>query len=148
VLLVVHVGLFDQQMKNFCEKHQHRHWRVVFVDVWSLTYFHTFCWTDKRKNICVNSWGGPRDGNPPLAAACVSISTEVCCCWWSFSSSSSSKETSQSLASEPHSESLSATRISVMTYSSSFIFFQAIATNTYNRLPSLHSSAWEERNAT
>jgi len=35
-------------MKNFCEKHQHRQWRAVFVDVWSLTFFHTFCWSDKR----------------------------------------------------------------------------------------------------
>ena len=52
------------------------------------------------------------------------------------------QKTSKSLASEPDSEAVSATRISLMTSSSSFIFFQANATDTYNGLPYLHSSAW------
>ena len=86
-------------------------------------------------------WGGPRVGNPPLVAACVSISAEACCCCccWSLSSSSSSKETSKLLASEPYSESLSATRISLMTCSS-VLFFPVIETDTYNCLPCLHAS--------
>jgi hypothetical protein len=32
--------------EKFCEKqHQHRQWQAVFVDVWSLSNFHTFWWT-------------------------------------------------------------------------------------------------------
>jgi hypothetical protein len=42
VLLVVQVGLFHQQLKNFCEKqHQRRQWTAIFVDMWSLSFFFT-----------------------------------------------------------------------------------------------------------
>ena len=88
-------------------------------------------------------WGGPQVCNPPLVAACVSISAGACCCccYWS-SSSYSSKQFSKLLASEADSESVSATRMSLITSSSSFIFFPTTAIDTYNDLPYLHSSAW------
>ena len=47
----------------------------------------------------------------------------------------------KSLASEPDSELVSATRISLIPSSSSVIFFPAIAIDTYNGLLCLHSSA-------
>ena len=80
--------------EKVCEKqHQHRQWWAVFVDVWSFTSFHTFCWTDKRMNICVPSF---------RRSPC--------------------KYSSKSLASGFDSESVSATIISLMASSSSFIF--------------------------
>ena len=94
-----------QQMKNICEKqHQHRQWWTVFVDV----------------------WGDPHVGNPPLIEACGLTSAEACCCCCCSCSSSSSKR-STSLTSAPDSESVSATRISLMASSSNLIFFPAIA---------------------
>jgi len=60
-------------MKHFCEKqHQHRQWRAVFVDAWSLTFFHAFCWTDKRMNICV----------PSLRRSRGWLSSATCCSLW------------------------------------------------------------------
>ena len=114
--------MFHQQMKNFCEKHQHRQWWAVFVDLWSLTIFKTFSEQTKGWIFVFLPWGGPQVGNQPLAAACGSTSAEVCCCC-----SSSSKSPSTLLASEPDSRSVSATRISLMASSWSLIFLAAIS---------------------
>ena len=99
------------------------------------SFFHTFCWTDKRTNICVPSWDSPQVGNPPLVAACGLTSAER------HHRRRSSKQSSTSLASAPDSESVSATIISLMAFSSSLIFFPANAYN-YNGLPYLVSSVW------
>ena len=78
-LLVVHIGLFNQQMKNFCEKqHQHRQWWAVFVDVWSLTFFTPFAGPRKGCIFVFLPWSGPQVVNTPLVAACVSTSAEAC----------------------------------------------------------------------
>ena len=116
-------------MKNFCEKqHQHREWRAVFVDVWSLTFFsHLLLDRQKDEYLCSFLEAVPRLVIRHSLQPLVSISAEACCCCcWSLSSSSSSKETSKLLASEPDSESLSATRISLMACSSIVIFFTAL----------------------
>ena len=61
--------------------------------------------------------------------------------WWWSSSSSSSKQSSKLLASAPDSKSVSATRISLMAFFSSLIFFLVTA-NNYNGLPYLVSCVW------
>ena len=67
-------------MKHFGEKqHQRRHWRDAFVDMWSLTFFHTFCWTDKRMNICVSSLR--RSPSWLASATCCSVWFVFC---WGF----------------------------------------------------------------
>ena len=99
-------------------------------------FFTPFAGPTKGWIIVFLPWGGPQVGNPPLVAACVSISAEACCCWWwSLSSSSYSKETSKLLASVPDSESLSATRISLMTCSS--VLFFSVHWNRHLQLPAL-----------
>jgi uncharacterized membrane protein YjjP (DUF1212 family) len=56
VLLVVQVCLFHKQLKNLYKKeNQHRQWSAIFVDMWSLTVFHTFGWTNKWMDIDVPS---------------------------------------------------------------------------------------------
>ena len=114
-------------MKNVCEKQQqHIQWWAVFVDVWSLTFFTPFAALTKEWKFVFLPWGGPQGDNPlPLVAACGLSCAEACCsiCCCCCSSSSS---TTTLLTSAPDSESLSATRISVMASSSSFIFLVAI----------------------
>ena len=57
-------------MKNFCEKQlQHRQWQAVFVDVWSLNFYRTFCFTYKRMNICV-----------PLLRRSQGLKSSASCC--------------------------------------------------------------------
>ena len=88
-----------------------------------------------------------------VIAAAAAAAAASCCCWWwwswwwqrwrwrwwwSSSSFSSSKQSSTLLASAPDSESVPATRISLMAFSSSLIFFLATA-NNYNGLPYLVS---------
>jgi len=97
-----------------------------------------------------------------VVAVAVATACRRCCCWWwwwqwwwwqrwwwqrwwwwwsSSSSSSSSKQSSRLLASAPDSESVSATRISLMAFTSSLIFFLATA-NNYIGLPCLVSCVW------
>jgi hypothetical protein len=46
------LSLFHQQMKNFCEKHQHREWRAVFVGVWSLNLSQLSLDLQKDEYLC------------------------------------------------------------------------------------------------
>jgi len=45
------VGLFNQQMKNFCEKHQCRQWLAVFIDVWRSLFFTPFAGPTKDEYL-------------------------------------------------------------------------------------------------
>ena len=108
--LVVYIGLFHQHKKSFCEKHQHRQWPAVFVDVWSLTFFTPFAGLTNGRIFVFLPWCGPQVGDPPpLFATFGSSSTEACCCCCCCcccfccccSSSSSSNWSSISLASAP-----------------------------------------------
>jgi len=145
VLLVVHVGLFNQQMKNFCEKHQqHRQWWAVFVDVWSLTFLHTFCWTDKRMNICIPSL---RWSPGWWSAACRNLCFAFCwgllllllwILFFFFLLQIVFKITGL--------RTWFRVGISNQNFTDGFLvkfyFFPAIAIDTYNSLPYLHSSVW------
>jgi len=110
VLLVVYVGLFHQQMKNFCENINTDSGKLSVSICGASLFFHTFCWTDKRMNICV-PWRGPQFGNPPpLVAAYGSSSALACCCYCcccycccsSSSTSLASARDSKSVSAEFH----------------------------------------------
>jgi hypothetical protein len=94
MLLVVYIGLFYEQMKNFCikQQQQYRQWRAVFVDVWSLTFFHNFSGLTEGWIFVFLPWGGPQVGNLSLVAACGLTAAAA-----AFCSKSSSTRQSQHL---------------------------------------------------
>ena len=111
-------------MKNFCKKqHQHRQWWTVFVNVWSLIFFTPFAGTTKGWTFVFLPWGCPQGGNHlPLVAACSLSCADACC----ISCSCCCCSCSTSLTSAPDSESVSATRITVMASLSGFSVLVAI----------------------